>query len=63
MCPSQSDRKESVHTVIVRPVRERAATFLPEAEAGADLPQYVKNEFGSLLECGTWRTVPEAAPW
>jgi hypothetical protein len=43
----------------------RPATFIAQAEAaaGANLPQFVKDEFGVPLECGTpglWR--PEMTP-
>ena len=37
-----------------RPAQQHAATFFAETEdaAGADLPQFVKNEFDAFLECG-----------
>jgi len=39
-------------------VQQHAATFFEQAEAaaGADLPQFVKEEFDAFLECG--RPVP-----
>jgi hypothetical protein len=35
-------------------VQQHAATFIAETEAaaGADLPQFVKDEFDAFLECG-----------
>jgi hypothetical protein len=35
-------------------VQQHAATFFAQAEdaAGADLPQFVKDEFDAFLECG-----------
>jgi hypothetical protein len=35
-------------------VQQHAATFFTEAEVagGADLPQFVKDEFDAYLECG-----------
>ena len=35
-----------------RPVRQNAATFFALAEAEADLPSFVKDEFDAFLECG-----------
>ena len=45
-CPEQ--------TTLYRLVQQHAATFIAQAEAaaGADLPQFVKDEFDAFLECG-----------
>ena len=45
-CPEQ--------TTLYRLVQQHAATFFAQAEdaAGADLPQFVKDEFDAFLECG-----------
>lgn len=44
----------SEQTALYRLVQQHAATFvaLAEAAAGADLPQFVKDEFDVSLECG-----------
>ncbi|MDO9095209.1 MAG: transposase zinc-binding domain-containing protein [Rubrivivax sp.] len=36
-------------------MQQHAATFFEQApaEAGTDLPQFVKDEFDAFLECGT----------
>ena len=41
-------------TTLYRLVQQHAATFFAETEAaaGADLPQFVKDEFDAFLECG-----------
>jgi hypothetical protein len=41
-------------TTLYRLVQQHAATFFAQAEeaAGADLPQFVKDEFDAFLECG-----------
>lgn len=39
-------------TTLYRLVQQHAATFFERAEAGADLPQFVKDEFDALLACG-----------
>ena len=40
--------------MLYRLVQQHAATFFAEVEAaaGADLPQFVKDEFDAFLECG-----------
>ena len=40
--------------MLYRLVQQHAATFFDQAEAaaGADLPQFVKDEFDAFLECG-----------
>ena len=35
-----------------KPVQQHAATFFAQAEAGADLPKFVKDELDAFLECG-----------
>ena len=41
-------------TTLYRLVQQHAATFFAQAEdaAGADLPQFVKDEFDAFLDCG-----------
>lgn len=41
-------------TTLYRLVQQHAATFIAQAEdaAGAELPQFVKDEFDAFLECG-----------
>lgn len=41
-------------TTLCRLVQQHAATFIAqtEAAAGADLPQFVKDEFDAVLQCG-----------
>jgi hypothetical protein len=41
-------------TTLYRLVQQHAATFFAQAEdaAGADLPQFIKDEFDAFLECG-----------
>ena len=60
--PSLAPEGASVHyerhrpeqTTLYRLVQQHAATFFAEVEAaaGADLPQFVKDEFDAFLECG-----------
>ena len=42
------------HTTLYRLVQQPASTFFEQTEsaAGADLPQFVKDEFDAFLECG-----------
>ena len=48
------ERHRPEQTTLYRLVQQHAATFIAEAEAavGADLPQFVKDEFEAFLECG-----------
>ncbi len=47
-------RHQPEQTTLYRLVQQHAATFFAQAEdaAGADLPQFVKDEFDAFLECG-----------
>jgi hypothetical protein len=48
------ERRRPEQTTLYRLVQQHAATFFAQAEdaAGADLPQFVKDEFDAFLECG-----------
>lgn len=48
------ERHRPEQTTLYRLVQQHAATFFAQAEdaAGADLPQFVKDEFDAFLECG-----------
>ena len=50
--PSERHRPEQ--TTLYRLLQQHVATFFEQAEAaaGADLPQFVKDEFEAFLECG-----------
>ena len=50
----QYERHRPEQTTLYRLVQQHAATFIAEAEAaaGADLPQFVKDEFNAFPECG-----------
>ena len=52
--PIHYERHRPEQTTLYRLVQQHAATFFAqaEAEAGADLPQFVKDEFDAFLECG-----------
>ena len=52
--PVHYDRHRPEQTTLYRLVQQHAATFFAQAEAasGADLPQFVKDEFHAFLECG-----------
>jgi hypothetical protein len=52
--PVHYERHRPEQTTLYRLVQQHAATFIAETEAatGADLPQFVKDEFDSFLECG-----------
>ena len=50
--PVHYDRHRPEQTTLYRLVQQHAATFFAQAEAGADLPQYVKDGFDAILECG-----------
>lgn len=46
------ERHRTEQTTLHHLVRQHAATFFAQAEAGAGLPQFVKDEFDGFLECG-----------
>ena len=52
--PVHYERHRPEQTTLYRLVQQHAATFFEQAEtaAGADLPQFVKDEFDAFLECG-----------
>jgi hypothetical protein len=52
--PVPYERHRPELTTLYRLVQQHAATFFAQAEdaAGADLPQLVKDEFDTFLECG-----------
>ena len=52
--PVHYERHRPEETTLYRLVQQHAATFFAqtEAAAGADLPQFVKDEFDAFLECG-----------
>ena len=52
--PVHYERHRPEQTTLYRLVQQHAATFFEqdEAAAGADLPQFVKDEFDAFLECG-----------
>ena len=52
--PVHYERHRPEQTTLYRLVQQHAATFIAqaEAEAGSDLPQFVKDEFDAFLECG-----------
>ena len=52
--PGHYERHRPELTPLSRLVQRHAATFFAQAEdaAGADLPQFVKDEFDAFLECG-----------
>jgi hypothetical protein len=51
--PVHCERHRPEQTALYRLVQQHAATFITETEAatGADLPQFVKDEFDAFLEC------------
>ena len=53
--PVHDERHRPEQTTLYRLVQQHAATFFEQASgrtAGADLPQFVKDEFDAFLECG-----------
>lgn len=52
--PVHYERHRPEQTTLYRLVQQHAATFFAQAEdaTGADLPQFVKDEFDAFLECG-----------
>ena len=52
--PVHYERHRPEQTTRYRLVQQHTATFIAqtEAAAGADLPQFVKDEFDAFLECG-----------
>jgi hypothetical protein len=51
------ERRCTEETVLYRLVQEQLETFLVqvEAETGASLPEFIKDEFDAFLECGRMR--------
>ena len=54
VAPVRYERHRPEQTTLYRLVQQHAATFFAQAEAaaGAELPQFVKDEFDAFLECG-----------
>ena len=52
--PVHYERHRPELTTLYRLVQQHAANFIAETEAvtGADLPQFVKDQFDAFLECG-----------
>ena len=52
--PVHYERHRPEQTTLYRLVQQHAATFIAgtEAATGADLPQFVKDEFDAFLKCG-----------
>ena len=52
--PVHYERHRPDQTTLYRLVQQHASTFFEQTEsaAGADLPQFVKDEFDAFLECG-----------
>ena len=52
--PVHCERHRPEQTTLYRLVQQHGATFFAQAEAasGADLPQFVKDEFDAFLACG-----------
>ena len=52
--PVHYARHRPEQTTLYRLVQQHAATFFAQAEetTGADLPQFIKDEFDAFLECG-----------
>ena len=50
--PFHSERHRPEQTTLYLLVQQHASTFFAQAEAGADLPQFIKDEFNAFLECG-----------
>ena len=52
--PVHIERHRPEQTTLYRLVQQHAATFFAETEvaAGADLPQFARDEFDASLECG-----------
>ena len=52
--PVHYERHRPGQTMLYCLVQQHAATFFAQAEnaVGADLPQFVKNEFDAFLDCG-----------
>ena len=52
--PVHYERHRPEQTTLYSLVQQHAATFFAQAEteAGADLPQFVKDEFDAFLKCG-----------
>ncbi len=52
--PVHYERHRPEQTTLYRLVQQHTATFIEQAEAepGAELPRFVKDEFDAFLECG-----------
>ena len=52
--PVHSERRRPEETTLYRLVQEHAESFFAfvQAETGANLPQFVKDEFDAFLDCG-----------
>jgi hypothetical protein len=52
--PVHCERRRPEQTALYRLAQQHAATFFAQAEdvTGADLLQFVKDEFDAFLECG-----------
>ena len=52
--PVHYERHRPEQTTLYRLAQQHAATFFEQAQAaaGADLPQFIKDEFDAFLECG-----------
>jgi hypothetical protein len=52
--PVHYERRRPEETTLYRLVQEHLETFLDqlEAQTGASLPDFVKDEFDAFLECG-----------
>jgi hypothetical protein len=52
--PVHYKRRRPEETTLYQLVQEHLESFLPQVEAqtGASLPQFVKDEFDAFLECG-----------
>jgi len=60
--PVHYERHRPEQTTLYRLVQQHAATCFEQAEAvaGADLPQFVRDEFDAFLECGI---LAHGLPW
>ena len=56
--PVRYEHHRPEQTTLYRLVQQHAASFFEQAEAGAGLLRFVKDEFDAFLECGIgpWRS-------
>ena len=56
--PAHYERHRPEQTMLYQLVQQHAATFFAQAEdaAGADLPDFVSDEFDAFLNAASWRT-------